>query len=283
MNHDSAPLRLLQIGCGKMGGALLDAWLSVRLLARAVVVDPGLAGTPGPEAGALAERVTLVAGADDIPADFAPDILLVAVKPQVLDAALAPCVAHLGAASVVSIVAGKRLAAFEQAFGGGHVPVIRTMPNTPAAVRRGVTACLGNPAAGADPHRLAQVERLFSAAGKVVWLEHEAQFDAVTGLSGSGPAYVFHLVEALAAAGIEAGLSPELAMDLARATVEGAGALLAESEDSAEQLRRNVTSPNGTTEAGLRQLMDDAAGLTALMRRTVAAATDRSRELGRDG
>ena len=187
-----------------------------------------------------------------------------------------PRVASLGGGGtlVVSVAAGTPLRLFEAAFGAG-TPVVRAMPNTPAAVGQGITALAANAAAGTEG--LATAEALLSAVGRVVRLAEEAQMDAVTGVSGSGPAYVFHLVEALARAGEDAGLAPDLAMALARQTVAGAGALLAASEESAEQLRVNVTSPQGTTAAGLEVLM---AELPDLMRRTVAAAAARSRELG---
>ena len=160
---------------------------------------------------------------------------------------------------------------------GDRTPVIRAMPNTPAAVGQGITAIIGNARASAAQLDLA--EELLSAIGEVVRLEAEAQMDAVTGVSGSGPAYVFHMIEALAAAGEAQGLAPELAMQLAKATVAGAGALAMQAEETPEQLRINVTSPNGTTQAGLEVLMDEARGLPALMAATVKAAADRSREL----
>jgi pyrroline-5-carboxylate reductase len=152
------------------------------------------------------------------------------------------------------------------------------MPNTPAAVGRGITAIVGN--AAATPDDLAMAETLMSAVGQVVRLPDEALMDAVTAVSGSGPAYVFHLIEALAAAAEAEGLPPDLAMQLARATVTGAGELAHRSPETAAQLRINVTSPGGTTAAALAVLMDPDAGLTALMRRAVAAAAARGRELG---
>jgi pyrroline-5-carboxylate reductase len=153
------------------------------------------------------------------------------------------------------------------------------MPNTPAAVGQGITALIGN--SFVTEEQMALSEALLQAVGQTVRLEAEEQMDAVTALSGSGPAYVFHMIECLAAAGEAEGLSPELAMKLAQATVAGAGALAEGSEDSPGQLRVNVTSPNGTTQAGLEVLMDQEAGLPPLIRATVKAAADRSRELGR--
>lgn len=256
---------LVLLGCGKMGSAMLEGWLAQGLAAAAVhVIDPApsdwLKGTGVALGGAVPER---------------PAVLLVAVKPQVMAAAL-PQFAQLGggATLVLSVAAGVGLAAYEAAFGAG-TPVVRAMPNTPAAVGRGITALVANDAAG--DAGLALAEALLAAVGQTVRLDSESQMDAVTGLSGSGPAYVFHLVEAMAAAGVAEGLAPDLAMTLARATVAGAGALLDGSEESAAQLRVNVTSPKGTTAAGLDVLMPD---LPDLMRRTVAAAAARSRELG---
>jgi pyrroline-5-carboxylate reductase len=163
---------------------------------------------------------------------------------------------------------------------GAATPLVRAMPNTPAAIGRGITAIIGNGAAGAG--HLDQAETLLRAVGQVVRLDSEDQMDAVTGLSGSGPAYVFHMIECMARAGEAQGLAPALAMQLARATVAGAGALAETADETPAQLRQNVTSPNGTTQAGLEVLMDKAGGLPPLMARTVAAAADRSREL-RDG
>ncbi len=179
----------------------------------------------------------------------------------------------------MSVAAGTPISAFEEAFGAG-TPIVRAMPNTPAAVGKGVTAIFGNAPAGAKG--LDQAELLMQTVGQVVRLETEDQMDAVTGVSGSGPAYVFHLIEALFEAGIAQGLPEALAMDLARATVAGAGALAETSQDGPGQLRQAVTSPGGTTQAALEVLMDDKGGLRPLLRRAVAAAADRSREL-RDG
>lgn len=256
---------LVLLGCGKMGSAMLAGWLERGLPPAAVhVIDPA------PSDWLKASGVAL---AGDLPPD--PAVLLVAVKPQMMAEAL-PRVAPLGGGRtlVVSVAAGTPLARFEDAFGPG-TPVVRAMPNTPAAVGQGITALAANDAAGAEG--LATAEALLSAVGRVVRLADEAQMDAVTGVSGSGPAYVFHMVEALAAAGEAEGLAPDLAMALARQTVAGAGALLAGSEESVAQLRVNVTSPQGTTAAGLDVLMEE---LPELMRRTVAAAAARSRELG---
>lgn len=260
---------LVLLGCGKMGSALLRGWLAGGLPPGAVhVIEPQpsdwLRGTGAAVNGPLPE---------------APAVALVAVKPQMMGAAL-PAMTALGGGRtlVVSIAAGTPLRAFEAAFGAG-TPVVRAMPNTPAAIGRGITALIGNDRA--TPAHMDLAERLLSAVGEVVQLEAEAQMDAVTALSGSGPAYVFHLIEALAAAGEAEGLSPDLALRLARATVAGAGALAQETGTDPAQLRRDVTSPQGTTQAGLEVLMDAESGLPPLIRRTVRAAARRSEELGR--
>jgi pyrroline-5-carboxylate reductase len=207
-----------------------------------------------------------------------PNTILLAVKPQMLDQALAPLAARLPKdALVISIAAGKTLAYFAERLGPGTA-IIRTMPNTPAAIGRGITVCCAGPGVTADQRDLA--DRLMKAAGDVAWIEDEALMHAVTAVSGSGPAYVFHLIEALEAAAVAAGLPPDLAARLARATVTGAGELARQSADTPAKLRTDVTSPGGTTAAALAVLMADP-GLTALMTRAVAAATARSEELSR--
>ena len=251
---------LVLLGCGKMGSALLAGWLAAGLSPAAVrVLEPRpsdwLRGT-----GAALDG--------QMPAD--PAVTLIAVKPQ----AMAEALPALGGATglLVSIAAGTPLTAFEAARPGARV--VRAMPNTPAAVGAGVTALVGN--AAATEADMALAEALMGAVGATVRLASEDDMDAVTGLSGSGPAYVFHLIEALAAAGTAQGLAPDLALTLARATVAGAGRLAMEAGDDPATLRENVTSPNGTTQAGLEVLMP---ALPDLIARTVAAAADRSREL----
>lgn len=269
---DIARRGLYLLGCGKMGSAMLSGWLEDGLSAAAVwVTDP----YPSAWLEGLAEQGLHLN--DGVPPS--PAVALLAVKPQMMDDAL-PGLASLGGGDtlMLSVAAGTPLARFEQVFGAA-TPIVRAMPNTPAAIGKGITAIIGNGAA-AEPH-LALAQSLLSAIGGVIRLEAEEQMDAVTAVSGSGPAYVFHMVEALAAAGEAEGLAPSLAMQLARATVSGAGALVEQSEETATQLRVNVTSPAGTTEAGLKVLMDEARGLPALVRATVAAAAERSRELGR--
>jgi pyrroline-5-carboxylate reductase len=261
---------LILLGCGKMGSALLDGWLRGGLPASAAtVIEPN----PAPRLHDLArEGLRLNA---DLPPD--PAIAVLAVKPQMMGAAL-PRLAALGGGDTLflSIAAGTPIRAFEAALGEG-TPIVRAMPNTPAAIGRGVSALTANAAVTQDAFALA--EALMAAVGQTVRLEREADMDAVTAVSGSGPAYVFLLIEALAAAGVAEGLAPDLAMTLAKATVEGAGRLAAEAAEDPAQLRVNVTSPGGTTAAALSVLMEEGDGLPALMRRAVAAAAARGREL----
>lgn len=261
---------LVLLGCGKMGSAMLRGWLERDLPPGSVwVVDP----KPSDRVRSTGVHVNA-----ELPA--APAIVLIAVKPQMMGQAL-PTIAAMGNGETlfISIAAGTPIAALEAAL-GSRTPIVRAMPNTPAAVGRGITAIIGN--AHATPEHLDAAETLLGAVGQVVRLDSEDQMDAVTGVSGSGPAYVFHMIECLARAGEAQGLPPELAMRLARATVAGAGALAEASDETPAQLRVDVTSPGGTTQAGLEVLMDEEHGLPPLMRRTVAAATNRSKEL-RDG
>ncbi|MEX5727565.1 pyrroline-5-carboxylate reductase [Rhodovulum iodosum] len=262
---------LVLLGCGKMGSALLEGWLAGGLPAGSVwVEDPA----PGPRLEDLA------AGGLHLNAELpeAPAIVLLAVKPQMMDAALGQVARFGGGGTVfVSVAAGKTLRYFVERLGSG-TPVVRTIPNTPAAIGRGVTALIGNAEAGEAGVALA--EDLLSAVGQTVRLDDEDQMDAVTAVSGSGPAYVFHLIEALAAAGEAQGLPAEMAMKLARATVGGAGQLAEDAKESPAELRVNVTSPQGTTAAALEVLMDPESGFPPLLRRAVDAATRRSKELG---
>ena len=260
---------MVLLGCGKMGSAMLAGWLARGLPAASVwVIDPQ------PSDWVRGSGVHINSGLPPAPA-----IALVAVKPQMMGAAL-PGLAALGngATLFVTIAAGTPIATYEAVL-GERTPLVRAMPNTPAAIGQGITAIVGNASAGVADLDLA--EALLSAVGPVVRLTSESQMDAVTAVSGSGPAYVFHLIETLAAAGEAEGLPADLAMRLARVTVAGAGALAIAAEESPAELRRNVTSPNGTTQAALEVLMDPAAGLPPLMRRAVARAAARSRELAR--
>jgi pyrroline-5-carboxylate reductase len=265
---------LLLVGGGKMGEALLAGWLGQGVPSAAVlVVEPN---ADRRSVLAAAHGVATFAEAGELPPDLSPAALLLAVKPQTMDTAL-PAYAPLVVIDtlVLSIAAGKPITLFEH-FLGTDCPIVRAMPNTPAAVGRGVTVLCANTAAGPDQRALA--ERLMRAVGEVHWLEDEELMHAVTAVSGSGPAYVFHMIETLAAAGVRAGLPEELAVRLAHATVVGAGELAFQSPDSAARLRVNVTSPGGTTAAALEVLMAPD-GLGPLLARAVAAAARRSREL----
>lgn len=264
---------LVLAGAGKMGGALLEGLLARGMdPARVRVQDPS---PPADVATHLATHGIRVEASIEKLAEPA-GVLLVAVKPQVMESVL-PALARLAGPRtlVISIAAGRKIAAFEK-----HLPlgaaIVRSMPNTPAAIGRGITVCVANAAVSEDQRALC--EALLSAVGEVAWVEDESLMDAVTAVSGSGPAYVFLLAEALAAAGERAGLDKSLARRLAIATVSGAGELMHRSGLDPKVLRENVTSPGGTTAAALSVLMGEQ-GLEKLMTEAVAAATGRSREL----
>jgi pyrroline-5-carboxylate reductase len=256
-------------GAGKMGGAMLKAWLDKGLGGqRLTVIDP----QPSPEVVAEAQ---VGAFALNQPCD-PPDVLVLAIKPQTLDeaGALAPLAAP--ETLVISILAGKTLADISARFPRARA-VLRAMPNLPAAVGRGITGVAGNEAV-TSAQKIA-ADALLSAVGRVEWLPDERLIDAVTAVSGSGPAYVFYLAECLASAGRDLGLPPEIAARLARATIEGAGELLYRSpERTPADLRESVTSRGGTTAAALDVLMA-ADGLAPLVARAVAAAKRRAVEL----
>jgi pyrroline-5-carboxylate reductase len=263
---------LLLVGCGKMGGALLRGWLGRGLARRYVVVEPG----PGAGDFAANPQVEVLASPDEIRADFETGAIVLAVKPQVMGAVLPDYRRYARSGALfLSIAAGKTLGSFSQAL-GERAAVVRAMPNPPAAIGRGIAVGCANPAVA--PAQRALAERLLAAVGDVAWVADEALMDAVTAVSGSGPAYVFLLIECLAKAGVAAGLPEELAARLARVTVAGAGELARLSAGSAAVLRENVTSPGGTTRAALDVLMAKD-GLEPLLTRAVLAAARRSREL----
>lgn len=264
---------LLLIGCGKMGGAMLEGWLAQGLPpGEVVIVEPNL------EIGAALARRGMrhLADAEQVPNELRPAVVLLAVKPQMMDGAAAGAARFARPGTLfLSIAAGKTLGYFARHFGEGAA-VVRAMPNTPAAVGRGITVAVANPEV--TPAQRATADSLLSAVGEVAWVEEESLLDPVTALSGGGPAYVFLLMEVLAGAGVAAGLPEELAQRLARRTVEGAGELARLSQESPERLRKNVTSPGGTTLEALKILMAED-GLQPLFTRAIAAATRRSREL----
>ena len=261
---------LVLVGAGKMGGALLQGWLRRGLdPAKIAVLEP----QPSPQLAALAGR-GLRLNPDPQTLGSAAAVVI-AIKPQAAGEAI-PALAPLVAAStvVVSIMAGRTLQ-FLAAGLSRESAIVRAMPNTPAAIGRGITVAV---ARNADAAQREIADRLLRAAGTVEWIADEVLMDAVTAVSGSGPAYVFLLAEALAQAGAAAGLPAPLAQQLARETVAGSGELLHRSALEAATLRENVTSPGGTTAAALTVLMGDN-GLAALLTKAVAAATARSREL----
>jgi pyrroline-5-carboxylate reductase len=266
------PSSLVLVGAGKMGGAMLEGWLSVGLPPGALtVVDP----QPSEAAAALCRARGVTLNPESTTGDR-PAVAVLAIKPQMLEAA-SPGIAQLVGPGtlVVSILAGKTIADLRARIPDARA-VVRAMPNLPASIGRGATGAFANGETSAEQRAVAQT--LLASIGTVEWVDEEGLIDAVTALSGSGPAYVFHMVECLARAGAAAGLPSDLAERLARATVAGAGALLADSPLPAATLRENVTSPGGTTAAALEVLMA-ADGLDPLMGKAVAAAKRRAEEL----
>jgi len=265
----------LLVGAGKMGGALLSGWLDSGLVTprKLVIMDPN----PGPQAIFAIERgAKHIMAAQDIPISVRTVIL--AIKPQMFET-LGP---ELGAslspkAKIISILAGTSLRKLDSAFDGRLI--IRTMPNTPAAIGAGISAIFADPALPEET--IKDVEALLKPGGEVVRVDSEAALNAVTAVSGSGPAYLFHLVEALEAGALALDLPDEVATKLARQTIIGAAKLLESSEDGPETLRKNVTSPNGTTQAALDVLMGEDGGLSKMMIATVRAAFARAKELAR--
>jgi pyrroline-5-carboxylate reductase len=264
---------LVLLGAGKMGGAMLEGWLKAGADAKKIVaLDPA----PPPEIKALIEKHAIRHN-PPVASIGETEVILAAVKPQIMEDVL-PSVVPLKTFRplILSIAAGKTIASFERHF-GKDAAIIRSIPNTPASIGRGITAMAANPNVSAAQQALASA--LLSSIGEVVTVDDESLIDAATAVSGSGPAYVFYLTECLAEAGVKAGIPAELAMQLARATVAGAGELMRQTGLPAATLRQNVTSPKGTTHAALQILMKDRDGLQALMTEAIAAATKRSREL----
>ena len=261
---------LVLVGAGKMGGAMLEGWL-------ALGVDPTKIVVLEPQPSAqVAAQTALGLRLNPSLANLRPAAVVIAIKPQIATEAITALGALVNTATtVVSIMAGRTLAFLEKVLPAGAA-IVRAMPNTPAAVGRGITVAVANQRAVGSQRDLA--DRLLGTMGRVEWVTDEGLLDAVTAVSGSGPAYVFLLAESLARAGAAAGLPSDLAERLARATVAGAGELLHRSPLDAASLRVNVTSPGGTTAAALEVLMDQN-GLDALMEKAVAAATRRSRDL----
>ena len=261
--------KLLLVGCGKMGGAMLEGWLARGLAPSDVVVAEPVEAIRPDKPG-----IGVVASSAEV--RDTPEIVVLAVKPQSMDGVLPDLKRFADKGAVfLSIAAGKTLGYFAGHLGAG-AKLVRAMPNTPAAVRQGITVATAVSAVSVAEKK--RCHDLLEAVGQVLWIDDEALMDPVTALSGSGPAYVFLLVEAMAAAGAKLGLTPDMAMQLARATVAGSGELLRQSSEPASQLRINVTSPGGTTAAALQVLMA-ADGLQPVFDKALAAASHRSREL----
>lgn len=268
-------VKAVLVGCGNMGYAMLAGWLkSGRLAATEVVVVE-----PSGELRARAQKLgaAAVASAADLAADIAPQLVILAVKPQVIRDVTAEYRRFTSGNTVfLSVAAGTPVAAFEDILGA--VPMVRCMPNTPAAIGKGMLVVFANArVSGAD---LAFIKDLLATSGAVAGIDDESLMDAVTAVSGSGPAYVFHFIECLTAAGEAAGLPAAVATQLAMQTVFGAASLAAESAEEPAELRRQVTSPNGTTAAALAVLMGDDR-LKTLVGEAVEAARARSAELGK--
>ena len=266
------PGSLLLVGAGNMGGALLKGWLDQGLDPKRIAVqDP----SPPPSMADVLASHGLTPSASPTLAQ-PPSVIVIAVKPQLMDTVFPAVATKAGPDTVVlSVAAGKTVARFERHL-ATNAAVVRAIPNTPASVGRGITAAFANGHVSAKQKALCDM--LLSAVGAVGWVADESLIDAATAVSGSGPAYVFLLAECLAEAGVKAGLPADLAAQLARWTVAGAGELLHRSDLPAATLRQNVTSPNGTTYAALQVLMAKG-GLQALMTDAVAAAAKRSAEL----
>lgn len=265
---------ILLVGCGNMGFAMLKGWLGADPLLDAHVVEPN----ETLRARARSAGAQAVTAATDLPSDLAPDLIFLAVKPQVMGDVV-PAYAGFagGSATFVSVAAGTTMATLA-AMLPGPTPILRCMPNTPAAIGVGMMVCCANDHTGQPARDLAS--RLLGAAGLVDWIEDEALMDAVTAVSGSGPAYIFHFIECLSAAGVDMGLPAPLAAKMAMQTVMGAGRLAAEASDPPGTLREQVTSPGGTTAAALGVLMGEDR-LKTLVRDAVTAARDRGAELSR--
>ena len=263
---------VLLVGCGRMGGAMLEGWMA-RGMERTdiVVVEPD-------PSRARAARERHGVNVADVPPDVRPATVVLAVKPQTIEEVADACGPVVGPETlVVSIVAGKTIPWFEGRL-GARTAIVRTMPNTPAAIGRGITALVAN--RHVTPQGREAAGTLLAAVGETLWLDDESLLDAVTALSGGGPAYVFLLIETLTRAGVASGLPESVASRLALHTVAGAGELAMTADEAPAELRRNVTSPGGTTLEALKVLMAED-GLQPLFDRAIRAATNRSRELGR--
>ncbi len=270
MSEKSAA-RLLLVGCGKMGGALLEGVSSPSLFSAITVVDPA----PPPERLKSLKGVTWLSSLDEVNVGYEPDLVTLAVKPQQMAETL-PSYVRFKKAVFLSIAAGTSLLRLEELLSGTHYSIVRAMPNLPASIGQGISGLIANKNVHIGQRALCG--QFLKTVGDVVWVESENQIDVLTAISANGPAYIFALCEAMAKAGESLGLAPEIAMRLARQTVIGSGALLAQSQESTENLRRAVTSPGGTTEASFKILLGEN-GLNELMAKAIAAGARRASEL----
>jgi pyrroline-5-carboxylate reductase len=263
------------IGAGNMGFAMLSTWSKIKEQ-RLTVVEPNEAL----RARAAELGIQAFASPEELPDDSLFDVLVIATKPQMVGDVVARYISQLAPdGMVISVAAGIGIGAMRERA-GRPVAIIRAMPNTPSAIGEGMIVCCPNSEADTQAYRKF-AEQLLSAVGRVAFVDDEKLMDAVTAVSGSGPAYVFHFIEAFSAAGVEAGLDADLALLLAKQTVFGAAKLAVESDETPSRLREQVTSPNGTTAVALSVLTADDDGLLNLMVKAVRAAKQRSIELGR--
>ena len=264
---------LLLVGCGKMGGAMAAGWIEKGL-------DPKQIYIVEPDASTAEtlynQGCKAVRSQQELPPNLEPSIVIFAVKPQTMEYAVPAFSKYRSPATTfLSIAAGKTIAYFKTIL-GSDAAIVRAMPNTPAAIRRGITVAVSSPNVSSTQKKICN--NLLEAIGGVAWVEDEELIDAVTALSGGGPAYVFLLTECMTQAGIDAGLPLDLSAQLAQLTVSGSGELMQQSDETPATLRKNVTSPGGTTAEALKVLMADN-GLQPLMTKAIAAATARSKEL----
>ncbi|MGH1406062.1 MAG: pyrroline-5-carboxylate reductase [Rhodomicrobiaceae bacterium] len=268
---------VLVVGAGKMAGAILSAWLEPKESLEGLdpetlyVEDPG---SPDDVLDLLAKYDVVPKARQELPTP--PQLVMVGVKPQIMDGVLKDLASRISSETLVySIAAGRTLSDIAKHLPEGTA-IVRAMPNTPVMVQNGMTALIANEFV--SPKQRSQINDLVSGTGTVAWLDNESQMDAVTAVSGSGPAYIFWLAECLAKAGERQGLSPELAMTLSKATIDGAGSMMGLFDIPPSQLRENVTSKGGTTAAALEVLMNDE-GLAPLIDAAIEAAAKRSKEL----
>ncbi len=270
---------IVLLGCGRMGRAMLRGWMSNAALAshRFFVVDPKSTQLrDDPEfSGLSGSAPKFVSDAFGLPDQI--DIIVVALKPQKIPGILPLYQSKIGAGTLIlSIAAGTRIDTLQRAAGRGDCMIVRAMPNLPASIGRGITVCFAKP--DITKTQKQSVQTLLESLGQAVWIDQESYMDAVTAVSGSGPAYVFRLCEAMADAGIKSGLPADLAMQLARQTIIGSGFIMDATEQSASELRQNVTSPGGTTQAAL-DVMNGGGAFDAIVTKAVAAAVKRGKEL----